>query len=251
MEAQYDRICDDLHKAGIRDGMVLMVHSSFRSIGFTAGSPALVIRALQEVLTERGTLLMPALTWATVTRENPVFSVRETPCCVGAIPEAFRQSAGVLRSVNPVHSVCAWGHYAEELTREHFRDESSLGEHSPYRLLPKYQGKILMLGCGLRPNTFMHAVENAACAPYRAPRWQVEYQITDMDGSTRLFHGTLPDMSAYEQRYDRVSRILSVPELQECDILEAHSYLIDSAALMEKGVETIRRFPFYFVDKRS
>ena len=99
----------DLLALGVRPGGVLLVHSSLKALGPAAGGPAAVIEALREALGPGGTLLMPALSYATVTRVNPVFDQKATPSCVGVIPETFRRMAGVRRSLHPTHSVCACG----------------------------------------------------------------------------------------------------------------------------------------------
>ncbi|MEG0691476.1 MAG: AAC(3) family N-acetyltransferase [Oscillospiraceae bacterium] len=226
-----------------------MVHSSMKALGIDGEGPELVIKALQEVLTDKGTLLMPALTYSTVTRANPNFSYHDSPVCVGLIPETFRKSKGVIRSFNPVHSVCAWGKYAKEMTENHKLDVISIGKHSPYCLLPQYDGKILMMGCGLRPNTFIHGIENVAKAPYREIKYIVQYTMEDAYGNSISYEGHLPDMSQFDQRYDRVTQILSHPDIKRFSLLQAESYLIDSQALMSAGVKAIKEDPYYFVDK--
>ena len=46
----------DLRQLGIEPGMVLLVHSSMRSLGWVSGGPVAMIQALQDVLTDVGTL---------------------------------------------------------------------------------------------------------------------------------------------------------------------------------------------------
>jgi aminoglycoside 3-N-acetyltransferase len=50
---------NDLRSLGIKEGMTLLVHSSLRSIGWVCGGVVSVILALEKVLTENGTLVMP------------------------------------------------------------------------------------------------------------------------------------------------------------------------------------------------
>ena len=52
----------DMEKIGIQPGMTLIVHSSYKAIGHVVGGPAAVILALEEVLGENGTLVMPTFT---------------------------------------------------------------------------------------------------------------------------------------------------------------------------------------------
>ena len=52
----------DLVTIGVTPEMTLLVHSSLSSIGWVVGGPPTVVRALLNVLGERGTLVMPAAT---------------------------------------------------------------------------------------------------------------------------------------------------------------------------------------------
>ena len=49
----------DLKHIGVSPGMVLLVHSSLSSMGWVCGGAVSVIRALETVLGDQGTLIMP------------------------------------------------------------------------------------------------------------------------------------------------------------------------------------------------
>ena len=130
------------------------------------GGAETVVRGLLEAIGPEGTLLMPALTYASVSPEQPVFDVEKTPCCVGAIPEHFRRRPGTRRSIHPTHSVCGIGPRAAYLLGEHHLDKTPCGPHSPFQRLREVKGQIVMLGCGIGPNTSMHAMEECFGVPY-------------------------------------------------------------------------------------
>ena len=88
------KIADDLKKLGIKEDDTILMHSSLSSLGYVEGGADTVIDALLSVL-KNGTLLLPALSYATVNINNPVFSVKDTPTCSGRIPETFRTREGV------------------------------------------------------------------------------------------------------------------------------------------------------------
>ncbi|HEY3321024.1 MAG TPA: AAC(3) family N-acetyltransferase [Planctomycetota bacterium] len=115
-------------RAGIRAGDVLIVHSSMKSLGPIEGGPETVVAALQNVVTESGTLLMPAFS---APQPDGVFRLLETPSRTGLITETFRRSSGVLRSHHPTHSVAAWGRQAVEFISGHDLT-SGLGVNSPF-----------------------------------------------------------------------------------------------------------------------
>lgn len=246
------QIAADLAALGVRTGDVLLVHSSQKSLGPAAGGPQIVIDGLRLALGEQGTLLMPALSYATVGPRQTTFDVVKTPSCVGAVPEFFRTLPGVTRSVHPTHSACGEGPRAAELLGRHQLDTTPCGEHSPFRLLRDAGGKILMLGCGLRPNTSMHGVEELAMPPYLLGE-PVDYRVILADGGRAVmnvrrhnFGGT--GGTGYRQRYDRALPLLDASALRAGRVLAARAYLIDAAALWRVALEALRADPFYLVE---
>lgn len=57
-----ERIKADLVQLGVRKGMILCVHSSLSSIGWVNGGAIAVVQAMMDILTDEGTLIMPAQT---------------------------------------------------------------------------------------------------------------------------------------------------------------------------------------------
>jgi aminoglycoside 3-N-acetyltransferase len=222
-----------------------MVHSSFKSLGITDAET--IIQALLDVIGERGTLLLPALSYL---QQPPlVHDTRTTPTCVGYLTEYFRTRPGVSRSLHPTHSVCAIGASVHELLDDHGDDITPCGEHSPFHKLLHRGGKILMLGCGLRPNTTMHAIEEYTKPPYLFGDPLI-YTITDSSGRTYqkqyIHHG----FKHYIQRYDRAEAILDAAQLRRGTVGAATSFLIDSHALYTQALIQLQRDPFYFVDPK-
>ncbi len=55
-----ETLADDLRQLGVQAGMVIIAHSSLRSIGWVNGGSVAVVQALLDVITPDGTLTMPA-----------------------------------------------------------------------------------------------------------------------------------------------------------------------------------------------
>jgi len=244
MKAQ---IQTDLLALGVRPGGALMVHSSLRSLGFVPGGAETVIQGLLAALGAEGTLLMPALTYETVLPQNPIFDVGGSPSNVGAIPETFRLGPGTRRSVHPTHSACAVGRLASRLLAPHIEDSTPCGPRSPFHALPDYHGQILMLGCGLEPNTSLHAIEERIVPPYLYDP-PIEYQLTLQDGTTLAKTYTPHNFRGWQQRYDRVDQILAGAGLRRGRVLAAEAFLLEASALWEIALAALRRDPLYFVD---
>jgi aminoglycoside 3-N-acetyltransferase len=242
-----DRFCTDLNALGVRAGMTVMGHASLSAFGQVPGGADTIIDALCELLTPQGTLLMPALSYLTVTRRQPVFDLLNTPSCVGIIPETFRLRQGVLRSLHPTHSVCGWGKHARDLLAEHALDHTPCGPHSPFHRLPQFDGSILMLGCGLKPNTSMHAIEELVTPPYLFSE-PITYTLIDENGRTSQEEYIPHNFNGWEQRYDRVANLLPSPQLRSGTVAGAPCHLIHAPALWKAALAQLLKDPLYFVE---
>jgi len=232
----------------IGNSKLILIHSSLSSMGFVQGGAETVVEALRS-LSKRGiTVMMPTLSYEFVTPLNPIFDHEKTPSNVGAISEAFRRSRGVVRSVHPTHSVCAIGPLAEELTAEHHMDRTPVGLYSPFRKLVERDGLVLFLGCGLRPNTLMHGVEEIVEPPYLFGP-DVEYSIILRGGLEYRRSYLTHDFKGYAQRYDRIASLLGEGDLWKGRVLEAETFVLRAGALWSAALEELRRDEFAFVDR--
>lgn len=235
-----DELRRDLLTLGVTSGDAVLVHSSMKAMG-TRLTPEEVLDALENTLGEEGTLLLPALTYENVNAAHPVFDSDKTEPCIGLLPRVFCRRPDVERSVNPTHSVCARGKLAHTLTVGHAMDNTAIGPHSPFMLLPVYRGKLLFIGEILESCTFMHGVEEIVRPPFLRPVKQTYI----VNGQEREYTGF--DDYGWGQEFQRVKEILRYPDIQEGTLLNAKAYLIDSRALLAAGLAKMRAEPFAFV----
>ncbi|MBO4277810.1 MAG: AAC(3) family N-acetyltransferase [Clostridia bacterium] len=232
---------------GVAPGDTLMVHSSLKSLG-EGFTPADVIEGLTCALGKEGTLMLPALSYLTCNAKHPEFDYYATKSNVGAIPEYFRTSVpGVLRSVNPTHSCCALGKNAEYLTSGHILDETPCGENSPFRRLMQLGGKILFLGCGMNPNTSMHAVEELVVPDYLFGD-TVEYRASDAQGNIHTLRCRAHNFKGVAQCYYRLASLLGGDELRRGFIANAECVLVQTVPMWRKAEAAYRKNPHYFID---
>ncbi len=240
-------IIEDLYTLGVRKGGVLLVHSSLRSLGTVEGGAETVIQSLFAALGPQGTLLLPALSYETVRSTNPFYDVQKTPSCVGALTEYYRLRGETLRSVHPTHSVCGTGSLTQDLLEGHDRDTTPCGVNSPFHKLPKYNGQVLFIGCGLRPNTSMHAIEELSEPPYLFSDF-MEYNITHVDGHTSKMRVRRHGFHGWVQRYDRLSHVLAAPSLKSGKVLAADCHLVEAVDMWLAVHQKLQVDPLYFVD---
>jgi aminoglycoside 3-N-acetyltransferase len=237
-------LAHDLRAIGLRRSDIVLVHSSYRSLGID--HPETLIQALIQVIENTGTLLFPALSYC----QTPptVHNTLTTPSCVGFLPEYFRARPGTQRSLHPTHSVCGIGARVGELLGDHSDDTTPCGPHSPFHKLLQCGGKILMLGCGLRPNTTMHAIEEYVQPSYLFGEPLI-YTLTDGAGITFEKTYTPHDFAGFVQRYDRVVVLLNRRQLVPGRVGMASAYLIDAQALYQQALAQLNRDPYFFVDQ--
>ncbi len=179
-----DTLRADFAALGVREGMTLLVHSSFKSLGkWVAGGPVAVILALEQAVGDTGTIVVPthsndlsdpggwenppvpAEWWDTIREQMPPYDPDLTPLWhMGIIPELFRKQHGVKRSGHPHVSFAARGVNADLITDRHGLDYG-LGEQSPLARIYEAEGWVLLLGVGHANNTSLHLAEYRADYP--------------------------------------------------------------------------------------
>ena len=181
--ATVESLQTDFKALGIEKGMVLLVHSSLSAMGWVCGGAVAVIIALQKVLGETGTLVMPTHStdlsdpsqwenppvpeswWETIRETMPAYDPGLTPTrSMGKIVETFRKQEGVLRSTHPQSSFCASGPQASYIINNHSL-AYGFGEHSPLARIYDLNGFVLLLGVEHSSNTSIHLAEYRANFP--------------------------------------------------------------------------------------
>jgi aminoglycoside 3-N-acetyltransferase len=240
-------LAEQLRAAGLRRQGICLVHSSLSALGWVAGGADTVIDALRCALGPAGTLLMPALTYRYVTAAQPHFHALHTPTHVGAVAECFRRRADTQRSLHPTHSVCGSGPCAGALLRSHHLDRTPAGPASPFARLALAGGQIAMLGCGLRPNTSMHGVEERAAPPYLFAGYAT-LEITDQRGRRQCGRYRQHGFAGWQQRYDRIAALLAGDGARQGAALAGDVWVLEAGTLWARAEQALRHDPWYFVE---
>ncbi len=176
-----NKIISALRENGIQKGDVILVHSSLNSLGYINGGVTTIIKALEETVGQEGTVVMPSFTYSTVSSGKP-YNFQETTSMTktGEISDVFWRQKNVLRSKHPSHSLAACGKYAELITKNHEK-YNPYAKEGGFGKLYQLNAKILMIGCGLAPNSTLHAVEDWSNHPSMVPD---EYLALNEKGDT-------------------------------------------------------------------
>jgi aminoglycoside 3-N-acetyltransferase len=183
---EYDALIPILERMAVPPDGVLVVHSAIATLsrrGFRA-------KAMIEVLLDymsKGNVVMPTMTWRTVTPQRPLWDELATPSHTGVLTEVFRTCYATARSIHPTHSVAACGPQAPRLLARHHLDDTPVSANSPYGLMRDQPAYVLMLGVGLETCTAIHLPEEIIAPEiYLRPAEQTElYECRDRHGVSR------------------------------------------------------------------
>lgn len=162
---------------------VIIVHSSYKSLGGVEGGAETVIDALQEWVGPEGTVLLPTFNFHSWT-ENHYFDVVETNSHMGIIGEMGRLRKTALRTPHPIYSFAALGKRKEEFGQA--EDIEAYGPNSAFALFHKLNGMIVSIGLHWN-STFSlhHYVEyNTGCDYRRVKRFSGIY--VGYDGEPKI-----------------------------------------------------------------
>ena len=144
----YKEIAEGLRSLGLKDGSIVLLHSSFLSLGKVNNGPREVIKAFLDVIGKKGTLLVPAFGQ------------------LGVLVEEVKHLPGVVISSCPVGTVAAFGPAAKALCQDHWKAETAHGKGTPYTRLAERGGFICLLGVDQDRNTSLHSIEALLELPY-------------------------------------------------------------------------------------
>lgn len=238
----------DLAAMGLEPGQTVLVHSSMKAIGEVDGGADTVLDAFQEYFSS-GLLVFPALSYSLINTENPVFSVKDTPCCIGLLPEMFRKRPGVKRSLCPTHSLSAYGKDAEGFIAGHENFDSPAHPDSPWGKLYHRNAVIMFLGVGIKCNTYLHGVEEWLPVPGMLTDTHQPLEIIDENGK----HIPRP-MRRHLGGHSRWYGLMEQPfrehdALREGHFGDAHVYLLDARKAGDIVLELLKKHPQFFTEE--
>ncbi len=185
-----DDLAECFLKLGLKKSDNVFVHSSYdKFLGFN-GKPYDVIKSIQKIIGETGTLLMPSMPFGDSAyryiSSGKKFDVRKTPSAMGLLTELFRRDPDTIRSAHPTHPILANGPMTDVFVANHEQATTPCGKYSPFDKLAELDGKILLLGTGIQVLTFFHYLEERfEEAIPRSPFTEDQFIVTFFDENAK------------------------------------------------------------------
>ena len=183
LSGNIDNIVDFLRSKGIKDGSLLIVHSSYDMLSHLGLSPNEFVDLLLNLIGKKGTLVMPVirkfeelnsfknLIEADLSDITCLYDVKKTPVITGYLPFCLMRKKGSYTSRYPLNPVTAFGPLAEDMVKNNLKGElpSPHGENSAWKFCVDHHAIVLGLGINLGHHlTIAHVAEEAY------PGWPIE-----------------------------------------------------------------------------
>ena len=149
----YQEIITGFRQIPLTKSRIVLVHSSYKSLGGVEGGAQAVIDALLEWVGPDGTVLLPNFNFQSWT-ETHYFDVRETPSHMGIIGELGRMHPDALRTPHPIYSFTALGKRRGEFVA--CDDMEAYGPNSAFALFHKLNGLNVSIGLHWNSTFSMH-----------------------------------------------------------------------------------------------
>ena len=223
LEAIFDEL--ELPRSG-----VLYVQSSTDWLAKAGFSAAETLSGLLD-WTREGTLVMPAYPFRTTHREYldsaPRFDVRKTAVAIGLIPEVFRRTAGVKRSLDPDFSIAALGADSADVVRTAPGDEDPFSSSSVYARLIERGARLVGLGVSLNTNSFIHVVDSRLSPGYPRPAYDGRFPVDVVDDSGAASVVWRQSLHPDFQRLTRPSAVIAAsddPQMYRCRMIDGVNF---------------------------
>jgi aminoglycoside N3'-acetyltransferase len=160
MSLTRDQIAAAIQLLGVRAGDLMIVHSSYKSLGGVEGGPQAVAEALVDAISPGGSVFVPTFNYG-----NDPYDPDSAPSYDGVITEFLRKLPGAIRSLHPTHAIAGCGPDAADVLRDHDKVHA-FGVGSPCWRLWERNAWVLLIGVNHNANSVAHVAEEALKMPY-------------------------------------------------------------------------------------
>lgn len=184
-------LAEVLDSLAVPRGGVLYVQSSTDWLAKAGVDADSALATLRDWVRPSGTLVMPSYPFRVTHLEylasRPRYDVRRSPAMVGLIPELFRRSNVVQRSLDPDFAIAAEGSAAASIVETDLRESDPFGRASVYERMLAGEATLVGLGVSLNTNSFIHVIDSRMADSYLRSPYGATFDVgvVDRDGESR------------------------------------------------------------------
>ena len=250
-----EMLTEAVKAAGVKVGDVLLVHASVSKCGYFEGGAEAMINGIYDAVGKEGAALFTAFTrpYIFLGGLNRGWNYRPhdprdlSQIWTGEISKALLENfPEALRSKHATHSWAGIGAKAAACLESHGETEPPASQSSPMGKAMEMNGKILFVGTGLAPTTFLHYLETennsnflqkAVCKVKRGEQDEIVLIDKHLPGHRDFYRPDADKCKFYQRAVAKGLHIAKVP-FGMADIC-----MIDIKELYEIGMELFREDP--------
>ncbi|AQW81324.1 aminoglycoside N3'-acetyltransferase [Campylobacter pinnipediorum subsp. pinnipediorum] len=237
-----------LYNLGIKRGDYICIHSSIFEFGRALIDYdkllSNICKVFFDIVGKEGIVMMPTFTYSFC--DGDIYDKEKSKSKVGILGEFFRKLKGVYRTDDPIFSFAVYGDKSYEFLKT---TDSCFGKNSPYDILVKNNGKIVMFGLKEEGYSFNMYIEQYLKVRYRYFKTFTGIMI-DNDGNCKdkSINYYVRDLTI-DPKPDRRKR---VKVLEENDILKSSKFagsnicVIDARKNLNLFVDILKKDENYF-----
>ena len=155
-EKSWKDYSDYIRNLGIKNGDILIVHSSMDGLGKMNVGKEKIVSFLREIVGPDGTLVMPAypfykkkdikVEFNEAIEETRTYKPRTTLSWTGILPNYLCSLDGSRRSLFPIDTLVAIGKESEEIIKDNLKGQISHGKFTAWDYCNHHHAKVLFLG---------------------------------------------------------------------------------------------------------
>ena len=187
-----------LFKMGLKEGDVLIVHSSMKGIKGFGYSPNEIIDYLQNKVGKEGMLIMPTYPqyqeghgnyiFDEVYQEMYEYDVSETISWTGIITNEFMKRQDVIRSKFPNNTLAIWGNKKEVVFKNDLESDLSFDRNSVWNYCYEKHAKVLFLGIHAHHSlSEIHLAEDRMDEEWPIKGWYTQKNYRIVDGENIIY----------------------------------------------------------------
>lgn len=178
----FEKIVSALKSKGIKDGDILIVHSSYDSLKHCRKSPDYIIDSLYGLVGKGGTLVMPVIRKYPIDNDGnmdmveypTIYNVKKSPVWTGALPFLMMRRKEASISKVPLNTLTALGAEAETMFENELLEDNSSpnGKNSPWDYCLRKNAWVVSIGVDMAHSlTMIHTTEDLLASQWPVKDW--------------------------------------------------------------------------------